>query len=76
MGAGHPATSAPARSPEVVHNADIEAAVAGGPDQRASASERPEDDAQWYEKAGGALDGRWLAGLVLAITALARRRRG
>jgi serine protease len=66
---------APARSPEIVDNAEVWAAVASGPDQRASVETRNEDD-EWYDKIGGALDVRWLLGLGLALVALARRRRG
>jgi serine protease len=60
---------APARSPRIVHNAEVRAAVAAGPDQPGSATAEPD------EKAGGALDLRWLVGLGVAVAALARRRR-
>ncbi len=63
---------APARSAEVIDNADVDEAVASGPDQPATAGGGA---ATPGSQGGGASGAAALAGLVLVIAALRRRGR-
>jgi len=63
----------PARQPEVIDNADVDAAVALGADRPPHASPAP---AQGDGGGGGALGAGWLAGLAAAVLGLSRRRPG
>ncbi|WP_298833557.1 S8 family serine peptidase [uncultured Piscinibacter sp.] len=62
----------PARQPEVIDNADVDAAVALGADRPANASVPPA--ASTGDSGGGALGASWLAALALAVAALSWRR--
>ena len=58
---------APARGAEVIDNADVDAAVASGPDRPAGI------EAGSSGSGGGALDSPWLLALACAVVLLARR---
>jgi serine protease len=64
---------APARSAEVIDNAEVRAAVALGPDRPANA---PDDDDENRKGGGGAFALSWLAALALAAFMLRRPHRG
>lgn len=67
--------AAPARSAEVVDNADVDVAVASGPDRRASVvAGGPADAAD--DEGAGALGGVWLIALAFSVAGLVRRRPG
>lgn len=65
---------APARTAEVIDNADVDAAVALGPDRPANAgSGSTGGSSSSGSGGGGALGGVWIAGLLCAVAALRRR---
>lgn len=65
---------APARQPEVIDNADLDAAIALGADRDANRAVAFGNPRATAEDAGGALGLGWLAALAAAVAALSCRR--